>query len=159
MRTPVAKLPGLLFEPEEKHNQPPSSTEPGGVVSPSRALLRSPPPPKTPLGEFVVPHHPRRAKTHRERLVDALGVPRWSRGHGATSRCVASSSSPAGPTVSHPLLDQRPRLDPPEYPFVRLISDVDRQANGPGLMNPWTAPVNHCRPGSRLRGPIPWTFL
>jgi hypothetical protein len=32
---PVAKLPGLLYEPEENRNRPPSSTKPGGVVPPS----------------------------------------------------------------------------------------------------------------------------
>jgi hypothetical protein len=36
-----------------------------------------------------------------------------------------------------------------------VILVVDRGFNVPGLMNPWTAPVNRRRLGSRLHGPIP----
>jgi hypothetical protein len=78
--------------------------------TPSHALLRSPPPPKTPLGEFTVPRHPRRARPHRERL----------------ARCLAPPLSPAGAAVSHPHLDRRPRLDR-RCPFVLIKSEPFNQ--------------------------------
>jgi hypothetical protein len=87
--------------------------------TPSRALLRSPPLPKIPLGEFIVPRHPHRARPHRERLVVAPGPPCRSSGRGTAARCITPPLSPAGAVVSHPHIDQRPRLDH-RYPFVLI---------------------------------------
>jgi hypothetical protein len=75
----------------------------------SRALLWSPPPPKIPLGEFIVPRRPRRARPHQRRLAVAPELPHRSSGHGVATRCVAPQ--PAGAAVSCSRLDRRPRLE------------------------------------------------
>jgi hypothetical protein len=77
----------------------------------SRALLRSPPPPKIPLGEFTVLHRHQRSRPHRRRLTVAPGLPHRSSSHGAAARCVVPPLSPAGAVVSRPCLDRRSRLE------------------------------------------------
>jgi hypothetical protein len=93
----------------------------------SHALLRSPPPPKIPLGQFTVLRHPRRARPCRERLTIAPGPPRRSSGRGATTRCVTPPPSPAGAAVSHPRLDRWPRLDR-RYSFLLIKSESFNQS-------------------------------
>jgi hypothetical protein len=120
--------------------------------TPSRALLRSLPPPKIPLGEFAVPHRPRRARPHQRRLVVAPGLPRRSSSRGVAARCVAPPPSPAGAVVSHPLLDRRPRLER-EIPLHifnlsrrsqnrRLSFNESSRTHGPATVDPvyrpWT---------------------
>jgi hypothetical protein len=65
------KLREVLDEPELRRRTPSASLNLRKKGTPSHALLQSPPPPKTPLGEFTVPRHPRRARPHRERLAVA----------------------------------------------------------------------------------------
>jgi hypothetical protein len=114
--------------------------------SPSLALLRSPPPPKIPLGECIIPRHPRRARPHRRRLAIAPGPPRRSSGRGATAPCIMSPPSPTGATVSRPHLDRRPRIER-EIPL--RIFNLSRRSENQRLSfneSPWT------------RGPPPWTW-
>jgi hypothetical protein len=96
--------------------------------TPSHALLRSQPPPKTPLGEFTIPRRPRRARVRRERLVVAPEPPHRSRGRGTAAWCVVPPSSLAGAAVSHPLLDRWPRLDR-RYPFALIKYEPFNQSS------------------------------
>jgi hypothetical protein len=74
--------------------------------TPSRALLQSPPPPKTPLGEFAIPRCPHRARPHRERLVVAPRPPRRRSGRGTAAQCVVPLPSQGKAVVNHPRLDR-----------------------------------------------------
>jgi hypothetical protein len=94
----------------------------------SHALLRSSLLPKIPLGEFTTSGHPCRARPHREMLVVAPGPPHRSSSHGAAAWCVAPSPLPIGAAVSHPRLDQWPRLDH-RYPFILIKSDPFNQSS------------------------------
>jgi hypothetical protein len=96
--------------------------------TPLRALLRSPPPPNIPTGEFTVPRRPRRARPHRERLAVVPGPPHRSSGRGAAARCVAPPPSLTGATVSRPRLDRRPRLDH-KCPFILIKSEPFNQSS------------------------------
>jgi hypothetical protein len=120
--------------------------------TPSRALLRSSPPPKIPLSEFAIPRHPRRGRPHRRRLVVALGLPHRSSGRGAATRCVAPPPSSTGAAVSHPCLDRRPRLEC-EIP-LRVLNRSRRSENRQLSSNesPWTR-------GPAVVDPVygPWT--
>jgi hypothetical protein len=96
---------------ESPHRELPSLPKIEASQPPSCALLWSLPPPRTPLGEFVVPCRPCRARPHRQRLAVAPGLPHRSKGHGSTVRCITPPPSPAGAAVSCPHLDRRPRLE------------------------------------------------
>jgi hypothetical protein len=107
----------------------------------SHALLRSPLPPKIPLGEFAIPHHPRRARPRRERLPIAPGPPRRSSGRGIAAWCVTPPPLPAGAAVSRPHLDERPRLED-QIPFDSF-NPSRRSSDGRSWFNevsmdPWT---------------------
>jgi hypothetical protein len=91
---------------ESPHLELPPSLKIGASRPLLRALLQSPSLPRTPLGEFVVPRRPHRARSHQERLTIAPGLPHWSKGHSSAARCVAPPPSPTGAVVSHPRLDQ-----------------------------------------------------
>jgi hypothetical protein len=110
------KLLVVLDEPELHRRTPSPSPSLRKKGTPSHALLRSPSPPKFPLGEFVIPRHPRKARPHRERLVVAPELPCWSSGRGTTARCTAPPPSPTGAVMCHPCLDQRLRLDQEDTP-------------------------------------------
>jgi hypothetical protein len=73
------KLLVVLDEPEPHRRTLSQSPSLRKNDTPSRALLRSSLPPKIPLGEFIVPRHPHRARPRREMLAVALGPPHWSR--------------------------------------------------------------------------------
>jgi hypothetical protein len=118
----------VLDEPELQRMMLSTSPSLRKKGTPSRALLQSPSPPKTPLGEIVVPHHPRRPRPHRESLAVALKPPRWWSGHGAAARCIAPPPSPTGAAMSHPDLDHWPRLDH-RYPFVLIKSELFNQSS------------------------------
>jgi hypothetical protein len=113
--------------------------------TPSRALLRSPLPPKMPLGEFTNPRRPRRARPRRRRLAVAPGLPHQCSGHGATARCVTPPPSSARATVSRPRLDQQPRLER-EIPLHIFNLNRNLRTDGSHLMRvrglmdrpPWT---------------------
>jgi hypothetical protein len=96
--------------------------------TPSRAMLRSPPPPKTPLGEFTILRRPRRAKPCHERLIVAPRPPHQGSGRGTTARCVVLPLSPVGAVVSRPRLDRRPRLDH-WYPFILIKSESFKKSS------------------------------
>jgi hypothetical protein len=130
---------------------PSSSLRKKGTAS--RALLRSPPLRKIPLGEFTVPRYPRRARPRRRRLTIAPGLPRQSSGCGATDRCVAPPPSPAEAAMSHPRLDRRPRLEG-EIPL--RIFNLNRRSDNQQLSfkeSLWT-----CGPTVVDPVYVPWTY-
>jgi hypothetical protein len=88
-------------------------------ATPSRAMLWSLSPPKTPLGEFAIPHHPRRVRPHRERLAVAPGRP--------TRVAAVAPPSSAVAAVSRPRLDWWSRLDR-WYPFILIKSKPFNQS-------------------------------
>jgi hypothetical protein len=108
---------GLLLDAgESPHRELLPSPKIGASKPLSRALLRSPPPPKTTLGEFATLCCLRRARPHWERLTVATGLPPRSKGHDAAARCDTPPLSLAEAAVSHSHLDQRPRLDQEDTP-------------------------------------------
>jgi hypothetical protein len=106
----------VLDEPELHRRTPSPLLSLRKKGTPSHALLRSPPPPKIPLGRFAVLRHPCSARPHQERLVVAPRPPYRCSGHDTATRCVALPLSPVEAAVSHPHLDQRPRLDQEDTP-------------------------------------------
>jgi hypothetical protein len=125
--------------------------------TPSVALLRSLPPPKTTLGEFAIPCHPHRAKPRQEWLVVAPGPPHRSRGHGIATRCIAPLPSPAEAVVCHPRLDQRPRLDR-RNPFIFIKSEPQIKESMTESDTLRRGLVSHHGPGPWDSGPIPRDF-
>jgi hypothetical protein len=105
------KLLEVLDEPELRRRTPSLSSSLRKKGTPSRTLLRSPPPPKIHLGEFTVPRRPCRDRPRQRRLTVSPGLPRRSSGHGTAARFIAPPPSPARAAVSHPRLDRRPRLE------------------------------------------------
>jgi hypothetical protein len=105
------KLREVLDEPELRRRTPSPSLSSRKKGTPSRALLRSLPLPKIPLGELVVPRLPHRARPHRRRFTKAPGLPRGSSGRGTAARCVAPLPSAIKAAVGRPCLDRRPRLE------------------------------------------------
>jgi hypothetical protein len=138
-----------FLSPESPYRELLPSTKIGASRPPSRALLRSLPSPKTPVGEFAVLRRPCRARPRRERLAIAPEPPHRSRGHGAATLCVALPSSPAGAVVSHPRLDQRPRLDQEDTLDVFNLSRRLLSRRPPFIEVPWTGGPE--RRGSGLR--------
>jgi hypothetical protein len=116
----MGKLLEVLDELELCRRTPSPSSSLRKKGAPSRALLRSPPPPKIPLGEFTIPRRPRRARPRRRRLTVALGLPHRSSGRGTADQCVAPPPSLARVAVSRPRLDRWPRLER-EIPLRILI--------------------------------------
>jgi hypothetical protein len=144
--------------PERPHCDLPSSPKIGARWPPSRALLQSPPPPKTPLGEFTVARRPRRDRPHRERLAVALGLPRQSRGHGAIAWCVAPPPSPAGAAASRPTLDQWSRLDQEDTPSRFNLSRRSLSRQPPFNKVSWTGGPKRCGLGLRTVDLFPRFF-
>jgi hypothetical protein len=143
----------VLDEPELCRRTPSPSPSLRKKGTPSHALLRSPPPPKIPLGEFIVPCCPRRARPHRRRLDVALGLPRQSSSCGIAARCVTLSLSLVGAAVSHPRLDRRPRL---EHEILLRVFNLSRRSENQWLSfneSPWTR-------GPAAVDPVygPWTY-
>jgi hypothetical protein len=146
----------VLNESELRRRTPsaPSSLRKKGT--PSHALLRSLPPPKIPLDEFIIPRRPLRTRPRRRRLTVAPGLPHRRSGCGAVARCVAPPPSSVRAVVSHPLLDQRPRLEHkiPLHIFNlshrsenrRLSFNESTWTRGPAVVDPvygpWTYSTN-----------------
>jgi hypothetical protein len=132
------KLLEVLDEPKLPRRMPSPSPSLRKKGTPSHALLRSPPPPKIPLGEFTVPRRPCRARPHRRRLIIAPRLPHRRSGRGAAARCVAPPPSPARATVSRPCLDRRSRLER-EIPLH--VFNLSRSSENQRLSfneSPWT---------------------
>jgi hypothetical protein len=143
----------VLDEPELRRRVPSPSPRLRKKGTPSRTLLQSPPLPMIPLGWLTVPRHPHRARPHRRRLAVAPGLPRRSSGRGVTAQCIAPPPSLTGAAMSHPRLDQRPRLER-EIP-LRVFNLSCRSENRRLSFNesPWTH-------GPAVVDPVygPWTY-
>jgi hypothetical protein len=142
-----------LDEPELRRRTPSPSSSLRKKGTPSCALLWSPPPPKIPLNEFIVPRHPLRARPHRRRLTVAPKLPRRRSGRGTAARCIAPPPSLLRVVVSHPRLDQQLRLER-EIPLH--IFNLSRRSENRRLSfneSPWTH-------GLAAVDPVygPWTY-
>jgi hypothetical protein len=143
----------VLDEPELRQRMPSPSSSFRKKGTSSRAPLRSPLPPKIPLGEFTVLRRPHRARPRQRRLTVALGLPHRRSGYGAAARCVAPPPSLVGAAVRRPRLDQRSRL---EREISLHVFNLSRRSENRRLSfneNPWTR-------GPSTMDPVygPWTY-